>query len=68
MSRFDFIKYDDSSFYTSAICKDIFLKVETIINTFPESREKDLVMTRLEEAFMWVGKCIRNEQIKRNES
>ena len=66
MSRFDYAAYDDESNKLSA---DIRTKFTTLTSTIEEllvdGRAKALVLTKLEEAFMWVGKSIRDTQLKR---
>lgn len=66
MSRFDHVKYDDVAMAKQADAKDLFTEVETAINTLADGRSKSLALTSLEEAYMWVGKAIRDEQIARN--
>lgn len=65
--RFDYVKYD-----AIAIAKQEGFKqmVETLEKAaddmLPIGRAKPLFLTSLEEAYMWVGKAIRDEQIARN--
>lgn len=65
-TRFDYIKYDDRAFQFQALCKTHMCVIELFLNNLPDSREKSLAITRLEEAYMWVGKAIREDQIQRN--
>ena len=37
-----------------------------MINLLPEGRAKSLALTKLEECYMWIGKAIRDAQMKRN--
>lgn len=63
MNRFDYVKYDDASKDKQAKFKDAFIQLEALVDkTLIDGRAKALVMTRLEEAYMWVGKSIRDEQ------
>lgn len=67
MNRFDYVKYDEHAVSIQNAFKDKFIELEamTMMNvTAP--RSKALVLTKLEEAYMWVGKAIRDDQISRN--
>lgn len=66
-NRFDYVQYDGKAIGDQDLFKDGFLKLETIVNkTLINPRAKALVLTKLEEAYMWVGKAIRDDQIVRN--
>jgi len=66
-SRFDFIRYDDEAETIQARAKNLFQQVEKLIFQIGDDcpRAKSLAMTKLEEAYMWVGKAIRDQQITR---
>lgn len=67
MSRFDYVKYDDAAVVTQAIFKSAFEELEKqVLACLGNPRSKALVMTKLEEAYMWVGKAIRDDQLERN--
>lgn len=66
MSRFDYVKYDGLAQITQADFKDEFGKLESMVECLNSPRAKALVLTKLEEAYMWVGKAIRDDQILRN--
>jgi hypothetical protein len=67
MSRFDYIKYDAEAIKEQGEAKELFEKLSHFVEThFKNGRAKALVLTKLEEAYMWVGKTIRDEQIQRN--
>lgn len=67
MSRFDYVKYDAGSTQKQEEFKDAFERIETLAEAhLPEGRAKSLFLTYLEIAYMWTGKAIRDEQIKRN--
>jgi len=69
MSRFDYVKYDDKAIDQQGWFKQEFEELESGVNQFLQSpRAKALVLTKLEEAYMWVGKAIRDDQIARNGS
>lgn len=69
MGRFDYVKYDDKAAEDQATFKEFFEDLEKEVDIALQSpRAKALVHTKLEEAYMWVGKAIRDDQIKRNGS
>lgn len=69
MNRFDYVKYDETAEKQQAIFKEAFQILEKWVSEiFQDGRAKSLVFTKLEEAYMWVGKGIRDEQIARNGS
>lgn len=68
MNRFDYVKYDEQAMSAQLAFKDQFMALEEAVNIKLNSpRAKALVMTKLEEAYMWVGKAIRDDQLARNE-
>ncbi len=69
MGRFDYVKYDDVGVETQTAFKLMFEEAETAVTrNLKPGRASALVLTKLEEAYMWVGKAIRDEQIIRNGS
>lgn len=64
MSRFDYVEYTAKSQALSNARKEVSERYEALINDLPNSREKALALTKLEECFMWVGKAIRNYQLE----
>ena len=67
MNRFDYVKYDAKATADQAAFKTEFQKLEGMADTLLKSpRAKALVQTKLEEAYMWVGKAIRDDQVTRN--
>lgn len=67
MSRFDYVKYDDTAMDSQAILKNKFVELESLIESKVTSpRPKALAMTKLEECYMWVGKAIRDDQLVRD--
>lgn len=67
MNRFDYVKYDEHAAIIQNAFKQTFIELEAMIMTSIVSpRAKSLVLTKLEEAYMWVGKAIRDDQIMRN--
>lgn len=68
MSRFDYVKYDDQAMVQQQAFKGIMMNLEAFVDGLDSSRAKSIVYTKLEEAYMWIGKAIRDEQISRNGS
>lgn len=64
--RFSYVKYDEASTEKQETFKHLFEDVEEFATAnLPDSRAKSLLMTALEEAYMWTGKAIRDEQMER---
>lgn len=69
MSRFDYVKYDEKAIAQQKVFKEAFERLEAEVqDDFAPGRAQSLILTKLEEAYMWVGKAIRDEQIARNGS
>lgn len=69
MGRFDYVKYDDKAQEIQMAFKTQFERLEAQANQdLKDSRWKSLLMTKLEEAYMCVGKAVRDDQIARNGS
>lgn len=66
MSTFSYVKYDQAATEQQALFKTAFEQLEKLASTLEPGRPAALVLTKLEEAYMWVGKSIRDRQIKRN--
>lgn len=66
-TAFDYVEYDQESEATQILFKRRFVDLHKDIETYlKQGRARSLVLTKLEEAYMWVGKSIRDEQILRN--
>jgi hypothetical protein len=65
-SRFDYVKYDEKSISTQELAKRDCQFVEQVINMIECPKSKAYALKALEEAYMWIGKGIRNDQIKRS--
>jgi hypothetical protein len=65
-NRFDYIAFDEIAKARQLHIKKQFEELAAEIGEFGISRPVSLAMTALEEAYMWVGKANRDEQIKRN--
>lgn len=63
--RFSYVKYDEQSMQAQETFKKLFEAVEHFAETLDNGRAKALVLTHLEEAYMWTGKAIRDQQIAR---
>lgn len=67
--RFDYVKYDEEASKKQQAIKEKFQEIENLVEvSLLNGRAKSLVMTHLEEAYMWTGKAIRDEQIERDPS
>lgn len=67
MSRFDYIAYDEKATKDQANFKGEFQSLEGHVGAVIKCpRSKALILTKLEEAYMWIGKGIRSDQIERN--
>lgn len=64
--RFDYVKYDTKALADQLEIKKAFEGVESFVLKLNDGRAKALVLTKLEEAYMWAGKAIRDEQLKRS--
>lgn len=64
-SRFDYVAYDADSQMAQGLFKDRFAELARAVETYPFGRAQSLVLTKLEEAYMWVGKMVRDQQIAR---
>ena len=66
MNRFDYVAYDDQAQFEQRLFKDAFTSLEELVeDKLQNGRAKALVLTALEEAYMWAGKSIRDKQIAR---
>jgi len=66
--RFDYVRYDEQAMKTQAVLKEKHAELEKLIEELPPGRGQALALTKLEECYMWVGKAIRDDQVKRNGS
>lgn len=64
MSRFDYVKYNDAAVKIQEAFKNKFQDLDETLEALEDGRAVSLVRTKLEEAYMWVGKAIRDQQIK----
>lgn len=68
-NRFDYVAYDQTAADAQARYKKGFQDLEdSIEHGLVNGRAKALVLTKMEEAYMWIGKAIRDDQIARNGS
>lgn len=63
--RFSYVKYDKASMELQAKFKQKFEEIEELAIDLYPSRPHALLLTALEEAYMWTGKAIRDRQIER---
>lgn len=66
MNRFDYVQYDETATSQQVVFKQAFMNLEMLAqDALANGRAKSLVLTKLEEAYMWVGKAIRDDQMGR---
>jgi len=65
MSQYDYIQYDETSTARQKLFKTIFENLSRSIDELGMMRSTAHAQAKLEEAYMWIGKAIRDEQIKR---
>ena len=64
--RFSYVKYDEHSQMRQEEFKKLFENLESFVDSFlNDGRAKSLCLTSLEEAYMWTGKALRDQQIAR---
>ena len=63
--RFDFVEYDETSIAIRGDIRRTMATVEDAMGQLKEGRAKSVALTKLEAAFMWVGKAIRDDQVAR---
>ncbi len=62
MGRFDYVRYDEHTVKQQATFKAAFEALDLHANlNLKDGRAKALVITKLEEAYMWVGKALRDQ-------
>lgn len=62
--RFDYVKYDNPSMDKQEAAKIAVQSLERLINELGAGRAQSLALTKLEEVYMWIGKAIRDEQVR----
>ncbi len=66
-TRFDYVKYDEIAATQQLGAKNLMIGLEEYVEAqLHPGRAKALVLTKLEEVYMWMGKAIRDDQIARN--
>lgn len=65
---FSYVKYDEEHQAMQAQFKAAFESLERMVMTLAAGRPRSLVLTKLEEAYMWIGKAIRDDQIAKGGS
>lgn len=65
--RFSYVRYDAESVEKQEALKKMYEGIEEFVNkNLKPGRAQSLVLTKLEESYMWTGKAIRDEQIARD--
>lgn len=68
MSRYDYVRYDEPATATQNAFKEKFEELGKMAAKIDAPRALALFHTKLEEAYMWLGKAIRDDQVLRNQS
>jgi len=64
MSRFSYVRYDAERAAKQEKFRALFEQLEALaLAELPEGRARSLFLTGLDNAYMWSGKAIRDEQI-----
>ena len=61
--RFDYVKFDAEAQRRMAWMKEHFGVLADNVEKLPDGRARALALTAMEEAYMWIGKAIRDEQV-----
>lgn len=61
MNRFEYVPFDLIAIKKHARGKLASQDFEAALADLPNGREKSLALTKIEEAFMWFGKAVREE-------
>lgn len=64
-NTYDYVAYDSTAQYQQSQFKLLFLQLEALVLTLAPGRPRSLVATKLEEAYHWVGKSVRDDQVAR---
>jgi hypothetical protein len=67
-NRFDYVPYDETAQAQQNDFKKAYSEIADKLEALPSGRAVSLALTKLEEAYMWIGKAIRDDQISRNGS
>lgn len=65
MSRFERVEYDSHASEQQKRLREKFKELEAVVEGFKDCRYKSLAFTALEEAYLWFGKAVREQQIER---
>ncbi len=68
MARFDSVQFDDIRKRELQVIKEAFERIDHLVDThLKSSREKAIAYTKLEEAFMWINKALKQDQLELEE-
>lgn len=64
LNRFANIQYDSVSAEQADKARELCQNLEFLIDGLGAGRSQALAMTHLEESYMWIGKAIKEEQLR----
>lgn len=67
-NRFDYVQFDEKQTVDAAELKLTFSILAARVEQLGQGRAQSLALTKLEEAYMWCGKALRDIQIAENGS
>jgi hypothetical protein len=66
IGRFDYVEFDDIAAVKQLRMRMTFEElVQSIERSLPDGRARALAITKIEEAFGWLSRAIRDEQLDR---
>jgi hypothetical protein len=63
--RYDYVKYDDIALAAQQGFKAMFTELTIHVEALDPGAPKILALQKLEEAYMWIGKALRDGQLQR---
>lgn len=65
MSRFDYIRFGVEASELRELLKTQFEAIDKTLERIADGRAKSLALTKLDEAYMWANRAIRDEQVSK---
>ena len=64
-TRYDYVKYDDIATAAQQGFKAMFIELTIHVENLDPGVAKTIALQKLEEAYMWLGKALRDGQVQR---